>query len=121
VHQNGNNNQRRETPIWLKEKVLEIRKGTKLCALKLHWKLEKQGLEIHERTIGKILKTEGLVKKYRVKKVKYKYIKASLEPGELVEIDVKCVPKHIGGKRIFNIQPLIVLRGGDTSKHTMNR
>lgn len=91
----------KETPIWLKEKVLEMRKGTKLCALKLHWKLEKQGLDIHERTIGKILKTEGLVKKYRIKKVKYKYIKATLEPGELVEIDVKYVPKHIGGKRYF--------------------
>ncbi len=33
-----------------------------------------QGLHIHERTIGKIIKREGLVRKYRMKKVKYKYL-----------------------------------------------
>lgn len=91
----------KETPIHLKEKVIELRKTTKLCAIKLHWRLRKQGIEIHERTIGKILKAEGLVKKYRIKRVKYKYLKAELKPGELVEIDVKYVPKEIGGKRYF--------------------
>lgn len=91
----------KETPIHLKEKVIALRNKTKLCALKLHWKLEKEGLKIHERTIGKILKTEGLVKKYRVKRVKYKYIKATLKPGELVEIDVKYVPKRIDGQRYY--------------------
>jgi transposase InsO family protein len=90
-----------ETPIWMKEKVIDLRKETKVCALKLHWKLEKLGVDIHERTIGKILKAENLVKKYRVKKVKYKYIKAKLLPGELVEIDVKYVPGTIAGKRYF--------------------
>lgn len=91
----------KETPIWMKEKVLEVRNRTKKCALKIHWQLEKEGFSIHERTIGKILKAEGVVKKYRVKRVKYKYIKATLQPGELVEIDVKYVPKHIDGKRYF--------------------
>jgi transposase InsO family protein len=90
-----------ETPIWMKEKIREVRKKTKKCALKIHWQLEKEGIGIHERTVGKILKADGLVKKYRVKRVKYKYIKAKLKPGELVEIDVKYVPKRIDGQRYF--------------------
>src|SRR3990167_1777117 len=91
----------KETPIGIKEGVVALRKKTKLCALKLHWRLEKQGVRIHERTIGKILKAEGLVRKYRVKKVKYKYLKATLKPGELVEIDVKHVPGLVAGKPYF--------------------
>jgi transposase InsO family protein len=91
----------KETPIHIKEQVIDMRKARKLCALKLHWKLKKEGVILHERTIGKILKTEGLVRKYRAKKVKYKYIKATLKPGELIEIDVKCVPGNIAGKRYF--------------------
>lgn len=90
-----------ETPIWLKEKVISIRKQTKKCALKIHWQLEKEGIQIHERTIGKILKNENLVRKYRVKKIKYKYIKAERLPGELLEIDVKYVPGRIVNKRYY--------------------
>jgi transposase InsO family protein len=90
-----------ETPIWIKEKIIEKRKQTKLCALKLHWKLEKEGIGIHERTIGKILKSDNLVRKYRVKKIKYKYIRAQRLPGELIEIDVKYVPGKIQGQRYF--------------------
>ncbi len=91
----------KETPIWMKERVLEVRKKTKKCAIKIHWQLKKEGVTIHERTVGKILKTEGVVKKYRIKRVKYKYIKAVLQPGELMEIDVKYVPETIDGKRYF--------------------
>lgn len=91
----------KETPIHLKEKVLEKRKETGLCALKLHWRLEKEGIKIHERTIGKILKAEQVVRKYRVKKIKYKYIRAQRLPGELVEIDVKYVPSPVQNKRYF--------------------
>ena len=90
-----------ETPIWLKERVVSIRKKTKKCALKIHWQLDKEGILIHERTIGKILKKEGLVRKYRVKKIKYKYIRAERKPGELMEIDVKHVPGKIAGRRYF--------------------
>ena len=65
----------KETAISLKESVIALRKKTKLCALKLHWRLKKQGIHIHERTVGKILKAEGLVQKYRIKKVTYKYLR----------------------------------------------
>lgn len=90
-----------ETPIWIKERVIELRKETKLCAQKLHWRLLKQGLDVPLSTIGKILKDEGLVRKYRVRKIKYKYIKAERKAGELVEIDVKYVPGQVAGKRYF--------------------
>ncbi len=90
-----------ETPISIKEKVIALRKKTKLCAKKLMWRLKKENIYIHERTIGKILKTEGLVRKYRVRKVKMKYIKVPLQPGELVEIDVKFVPGTIENKEYF--------------------
>ena len=91
----------KETPIELKERVIALRKKTRLCALKLHWRLAKEGVYIHERTVGKILKTEGLVRKYRVKKITYKYLRAVRKPGELVEIDVKYVPGTVAGKRYF--------------------
>lgn len=93
--------QEKETPIWIKERVIEVRRKTKKCALKIHWQLKKEGIQIHERTIGKILKKENLVRKYRVRKIKYKYIRATRQPGELVEIDVKYVPGTIAGMKYF--------------------
>ena len=91
----------KETPIRIKEEVIALRKKKRLCALKLHWRLAKVGIHIHERTIGKIIKAEGLVRKYRTKKISYKYIKATWKPGELVEIDVKHVPGTIAGQAFF--------------------
>lgn len=90
-----------ETPIRLKEEVIALRKQTGLCAKKLHWRLKKQGIVIHERTVGKIIKKENLVRKYRVKKVKYKYLRAERQPGELLEMDVKYVPGAIAGLRYY--------------------
>jgi transposase InsO family protein len=91
----------RDTPIRIKERVIELRKQTKLAALKLHWKLEKENIAIHERTIGKILKREGLIRKYRRRRIKYKYVKAELKPGELIEIDIKYVPGRVRNKRYY--------------------
>src|SRR3989344_3464992 len=93
--------QPKETPIRIKERVIEVRKKTKKCALKIHWQLQKEGLEINERTIGKILKKAGLVRKYRVRKITYKYIRAIRQPGELLEIDVKYVPGKVAGRQYF--------------------
>jgi len=88
-----------ETPIRIKERVIERRKKTRLCAKKVHWQLKKQGLIVPVSTIGKILKDEGLVKKYRIKKIKYKHLRVERKPGELVEIDVKHVPGPIKGRK----------------------
>ena len=93
--------QKKETCIEIKERVIKLRKKTRLCSLELKWKLEKQRVSIHERTIDKILKREGLTRKYRVKKVKYKYIKAKRHPGELLEIDVKHVPGPIKDRKYY--------------------
>lgn len=90
-----------ETPIRIKERILELRKETGLCAQKLNYKLRKEGINISDRAIGKILKKEGLSRKYRTRKLKYKYIKVPLGPGELVEIDIKYVPKRLKNKRYF--------------------
>lgn len=90
-----------ETVIRVKERVIELRKKTKKCALKLHWQLEKEGVILHKNTIQKIIKAEGLVRRYRVRKLKYKYIKVPLLPGELVEIDVKFVPETVENKRYY--------------------
>lgn len=91
----------KETPIRIKERIIELRKETKRCALKLKWRLEKEGIAIHKNTIQKIIKKEGLVRKYRIRKLKYKYIKVPLNKGELVEIDVKYVPDFVANKRYY--------------------
>lgn len=90
-----------ETPIRIKERIIELRNETKLCAQKLNYKLKKENIEINDRTIGKIIKTEGLVRKYRIRKLKYKYLKIPLAKGDLVEIDIKYVPNRIKGKRYY--------------------
>jgi transposase InsO family protein len=90
-----------ELPIRIKERIIELRNETKLCAKKLNYRLAKENINVSDRVIGKIIKTEGLVRKYRVRKLKYKYIKLPLAPGELVEIDIKYVPNKIRSRRYF--------------------
>ncbi|MBU1132039.1 hypothetical protein KKC32_02180 [Patescibacteria group bacterium] len=87
----------RETAIRIKERIVELRKKTKKCSLKLKWQLEKEGILIHKNTIHKIIKREGLTRRYRVKKLKYKYIKIPLTAGELVEIDNKRPRSKLSG------------------------
>ncbi len=91
----------RETPIRIKERIIELRKEKSLCALKLKWQLEKEGIIIHKNTIQKIIKKENLVRKYRVRKLRYKYIKVLLRAGELVEIDIKYVPDLVENKQYY--------------------
>lgn len=90
-----------ETPIRIKERIIELRKETRMCAKKLHWRLAKEHINIHPRTIGKIIKSEGLTRKYRTRKIQYKHIKPQYQPGELMEVDIKYVPDLIENKRYF--------------------
>lgn len=90
-----------ETPIRIKERIREIRLQKDECALKIKWDLEDEGIIIHERTVGKILKQAGLVRKYRSARLKCRYIKAERRPGDLVEIDVKYVPGTISGRKHY--------------------
>ena len=91
----------RETCIRIKERIIKLRKNKNRCALKLKWQLEKEGIVIHRNTIQKIIKREGLVRKYRTRKIRYKYVKVPLKIGELVEIDIKYVPQRLNKKRFY--------------------
>jgi len=91
----------KETPIRVKERIVELRRETRKCAFKLVDDLIKEGIEINTRTIGKILKVNGLTRKYRVRKIKYKYVKVPLKAGELMEIDIKYVPEKIDEKQYY--------------------
>ena len=90
-----------ETPIRIKEQIRELRDKKGQCAKKIKWDLEDEGIFIHERTVGKILKRENLVRRYRTARLKRKYIKAERLPGDLVEIDVKYVPGTIEGQKHY--------------------
>jgi len=90
-----------ETTIRIKERVIEYRLETSLCAQKISWNLEEEGISLHTRTVGKILKTEGLARKYRTRKQYPPKSKIQLMPGELVEIDVKYVPSLVEGKKCY--------------------
>lgn len=90
-----------ETPIRIKERIIEIRKDKKQCAQKIFWDLEDENIHIHLNTISKIIKKEGLTRKYRTRKIKYEYVRIPLRKGELVEIDVKFVPGRIEGRRYY--------------------
>ena len=90
-----------ETPIAIKERVVALRRKTKLCAQKITWRLEKEGIRLHKNTVHKFINNEGLTRRYRVKKIKTKYLKIPLLPGELFEIDVKFVPETIEERAYF--------------------
>lgn len=90
-----------ETPIRIKERIIELRQKTKLCAKKLNYKLAKEKIIVSDRLVGKVIKHEGLVRKYRTRKLKWKYLKVPLAKGDLVEIDVKYVPNLIGEKQYY--------------------
>lgn len=91
----------KETPIRIKERIIELRKYKKQCALKIMWDLQDEGINIHYQTIQKIIKKEGLTKKYRTRKIHYNYVRIPLKRGELMEIDVKFVPDRIDSKRYY--------------------
>jgi transposase InsO family protein len=91
----------RETPIRTKERIIELRKKTRRCALKLKWLVAKEGIAIHKNTVHKIIKKEGLTRRYRTRKLKYKYIKIPLTKGELVEVDIKYVPQTIDNRQYY--------------------
>ena len=91
----------KETPIRIKERIIELRKKRKQCSLKIQWDLKEEGIDVHYQTIKKIIKAEGLTRKYRTRKIKCDYVRMPLRKGELVEIDIKFVPERIGGRKYY--------------------
>lgn len=90
-----------ETPIRIKERIIELRKDKNQCALKIMWDLQDEGVVIHHQTIQKIIKVEGLTRKYRSRKNKVEYAGKQWQSGEMVEIDVKWVLGRINGYRYY--------------------
>ena len=90
-----------ETPIRIKERIIDLRLDKKQCALKIMWDLHDEGIDIHFQTIQKIIKTEGLTRKYHSRKAKASYVGKQWLSGEMVEIDVKWVPDREKGDRWF--------------------
>jgi len=90
-----------DTPIRIKERIIELRKKKKQCSLKIKWELEDEGVFVHHQTIQKIIKTEGLTRKYRSRKQKPEFVREPLKRGQMVEIDIKYVPGRIKGQRYY--------------------
>jgi transposase len=90
-----------ETPIRIREMIVDIRKENRLCAKKIKWRLDEVGIDISERAIGKVIKREGLTRRYRIRKIRYKYVKAEMALGELVEIDIKYVPRMLDKTKYY--------------------
>jgi len=91
----------RETPIRIKERIIELRKKKKQCSRKIQWDLQEEGINIHYQTIQKIIKAEGLTRRYRTRKIRYNYVRIPLKKGELMEVDVKFVPGRIEKQRCY--------------------
>ena len=60
----------KETPIRIKERIIELRKKRKQCSRKIQWDLKEEGIAIHHQTIQKIIQAEGLTRKYPTTKIK---------------------------------------------------
>ena len=80
-----------ETPEETKDKIIDLRKTFHIGGKKIFWKMEKQGFGVSEKTINRILKKKGLVRKYRTKRKPGEIYqpKQYTVPGEMVEVDVK--------------------------------
>ena len=89
----------KETPIRIKERIIELRKDKNQCAKKIGWDLQDEGIKVHFQTIQKIIKAEGLTRKYRSRKAKIDYLKKQWLPGEMIEIDIKWEPGRIEEER----------------------
>jgi len=79
------------TPQETKDKVLKLRNDFHIGGKKIFWKMEKLGYDVKERTVNKILKKAGLVRRYRTRRKPdelYQPNKFAV-PGEMVEVDVK--------------------------------
>ena len=79
------------TPDDVKDKIIDLKTTYHIGGKKIFWKMKKQGYPIKERTVNKILKKAGLVRKYRKKRKPEEIYqpKQFTVPGEMVEVDVK--------------------------------
>lgn len=91
------------TPDDVKEKIIDLRTTYHIGGKKIFWKMKKQGYDVKERTVNKILNKAGLVRKYRKRrKPEEIYQPKQFEvPGEMVEVDVKYGVKLSPGRWFY--------------------
>jgi transposase InsO family protein len=80
-----------QTPDDIYQKVVGMRKDYHIGGKKIFWKLQKQGIEISRETVNRILRKEGLVRRYRTKRKPEEIYQPEkfVVPGHMVEVDVK--------------------------------
>lgn len=89
-----------QTSDQLVERIIELRKRYKRCAPVIHAHLISEGYKISVRTVGRVLKREGLIrrkKQSRFLKSIYPRPEASY-PGDLVQMDTIHVVRANGSK-----------------------
>lgn len=82
------------------EEIVRLRRKPKRCAPVVHAHLLRKGYKIHVRTVGRILKREGLVKRKRqVRFLKSIYPRPEAKyPGDLVQMDTIHVVRGDGSR-----------------------
>lgn len=91
-----------QTPEIVTEEIIRLRKRLKRCAPVIHAHLLKLGYKINVRTVGRVLKREGLIRKKKLSrflKSCYPRPEANL-PGDLVQMDTIHYVKP-GGERFY--------------------
>lgn len=78
-----------KTPLWIEDKIKQIRDDKEIGGKKIFWELEKQNINISERTVNNILKRNNLTRIYRHKREYIYHKKQITVPGQLMEIDIK--------------------------------
>ncbi|MGH2638745.1 MAG: DDE-type integrase/transposase/recombinase [Rhabdochlamydiaceae bacterium] len=80
-----------QTPQETKDAIIDLRKTYHVGGKKIFWKIQKQGLDASEKTVNRILKKEGLMRKYRTKRKADEIWQPQqyTVPGEMIEVDVK--------------------------------
>ncbi len=86
----------RRTPAALEERVLELRNQYGWGARKLEVLLSREGIRVQERTINRILKRQGLVRKEEVQRPALKRFERE-RPNELWQMDFKGEYLYPGG------------------------
>lgn len=88
-----------QTPDHIVEEIIRLRRKLKgRCAPVIHAHLQRQGIKINSRTVGRVLKREGLIRKKK-QAAYYKSIYPRPEanlPGDLVQMDTVHFVKSTG-------------------------
>lgn len=78
-----------KTPVWIEERIKQIRSDKEIGGKKIFWELEKEHIDVSEKTVNNILKRSGLTRVYRHRREYIYHKKQITVPGQLMEIDIK--------------------------------